>query len=96
MKKDPELYTFTSVCGRFDVTVRYNFCNRCNNASDHSFYDLINTYNITRYLHNPNGPAIINKETGEVQYWLNGENKTEITIHNAKFHNSLMDILDDN
>jgi hypothetical protein len=65
--------------------------------NNHKFFDLLNKYNLMQFCHNPTGPALINLETGNVHYLINGfvlspEEKNKM-IHNIGFNENLTTIL---
>lgn len=57
----------------WQFTVKVKFVQTCYWHESLSFYDLMSKTNITDYLHNTVGPAVINLDTGEIEYWDNGK-----------------------
>lgn len=92
-----ELYTFKTCCGRYQITVKGSFLQRCRTPSDWDTYDLNNQFGMAKFIHNPSGPAIIDFEHNLVQYWLDGKHLTreegEKIAHQFHFNNKLMDVL---
>lgn len=64
-------------------------------ASQQSVYDLMTKHNMSKYLHNITGPALINKESGEEQYWIDGVNTTKSHIVAREMKKDIMDILNE-
>lgn len=77
---------------RYVVYVESKFLDRIGECRD--FYTLIHTYRIRDYLHNDSGPAILDTETGNVQYFIHGEPASEKDIHNMLFTNRANDLLE--
>ena len=67
-------YTFETDGYRF--TVKYQFFDKYKNypvVFSENVYNLMTTYQLASYLHNPNGPAIENIKTGQKQYFIDGK-----------------------
>ena len=89
-----ETHTFTSICGRFQFTVKGDFIKKCD-PNEFDVYDLMTKHQMASYLHNPAGPAIVHLHTGMTQYFVNGKqlNKEDAKKieHSYKFNNKLME-----
>jgi hypothetical protein len=97
-----DIYTFTTKDKKFQFSVKHVFYQRFANVNDFPIgdepvYSLMTKYKMAEYLHNPSGPAIINKETGIMSYWINGKQLSEKDgkriQHEADFNNNIQDIL---
>jgi hypothetical protein len=89
--------TFTSVCGKFEFTVKSSFFGQSGVTKETPIYQMFQNYKLAENLHNPNGPAMRHFETGHKEYFINGircDEETEKKIeHNMNFNNKFMDIL---
>lgn len=89
-----EIHTFTSICGRFQFTVKGDFIKRCN-VKEFDVYDLMTKHKMVDYLHNPAGPAIVHLKTGRTEYFINGKQlkkeDAEKIAHNYTFNNKMVD-----
>ncbi len=66
--------------------------------SEQTVYDLMNpngSYQLYNYLHNSIGPALINYESGEKQYWMNGKNVTKQKMNSIQFKSDIDSILNE-
>ena len=96
-----DTFTFNDSSGRFTFTVKFSFKKKFWDIPPNYFdpYYLNTEYDLPKYLHNPQGPAIIDNETGNVQYWIDGkllnEEDSKKIAHNVKFNTNLMDILNE-
>lgn len=62
---------------QFEIWVKPEFLTLCDVKTIHLF-DMMKDYDLWRYLHNENGPALINHMIkGETVYILNGKPATE-------------------
>lgn len=100
MKESGELYTFLDCSGQFQFTVKTEFLNRCYRPNDYDTYTLNNTYYITKWLHNPSGPAVVDTVNKTQQWWINGklipQEEAERMMHRLKFNDKLLnDVLAD-
>jgi hypothetical protein len=61
--------------------------------NEKSAFDLFKDHKLYDFIHNENGPAIVNHQNGEVNYIVNGKPATEEEIqrikHNTDFNDRL-------
>lgn len=72
MNPSKQTVTFTTNCGRFQFTVKKEFLDRADVALT-PVYRVVTEYNLPKYLHNTTGPATVNLETGNVEYYKDGK-----------------------
>lgn len=91
--------TFTSCDGFFTVTVTTEFFNNCAEYEKRDMWDLINQYDLIKYLHNETGPALIDHKSQQYEYFINGKTVSEEMIkemqHTQKFNSKLEDLLNE-
>lgn len=75
--------TFVSHEG-FQFTVKNEFVKKVD-VTRWSTYELMSNYEMMKFLHNPNGPALVVLETGHKEYWLDGK-KVEPETHERMAH----------
>ena len=54
-----ETYTFEDVTGKFTLTVKKDFLNKCQEPPKYTINELNKDFNMLTYLHNETGPALI-------------------------------------
>ncbi len=90
-------YTFYDASKQFLLTVKSEFLNRCWLPSAYDVYTLNTEYFLSKFLHNPTGPAIVDVINGINQYWINGKRLTdedgETFALRAKYEDKLMDLI---
>lgn len=83
--------TFITADGKFQFTVRTEFVKKHARATETSdATQLLTEYNMLQYLHNPEGPAIVDLKTGAIDYFVNGrcinqDRQVTINIESALF-----------
>jgi hypothetical protein len=66
--------TFISNCGRFQFTIKPEFeLKKMIRVEDWSVYELMSKFDMSKYLDNPSGPAILNFTDNNCEYWIEGE-----------------------
>ncbi len=92
-----ETISFKSADSKFICTVKSSFAQKVD-GSNINAYELVNDWNLGQYLHNPIGPALINLQSGEEHYFLDGrqlnEKDSEKIIQVRNFNNNLNSILE--
>lgn len=59
---------------KYKITVKNEFFNNVKESIENcNFYYLVRKYNLIHYMHNENGPAIINLNNGYSDYFINGK-----------------------
>lgn len=91
--------TFNSSCGRFTFTAFTSFVEKHPEAIGHDVYDLMVRFDLKKYLHNDAGPAIIDNQSGNVDFWMNGKKVDNVTAgkieHQQIFNKEIDKILND-
>ena len=81
--------TFVDYSETSQYTVRRSFLEICPNPRLYGPWDLHNKFSIQDYLHNPEGPAVVDLVTKECRYFLDGKElskeHSERLIHNQSF-----------
>jgi hypothetical protein len=99
-----DIYTFTTHDNKFQFSVKFSFyskffANTSLKPEQEQLYVLMNKYGMASYLHNSHGPAIIYKETGKMEYFINGKQLSEKDgqrlQHEVDFNNNIAEILND-
>lgn len=89
--------TFVTPDDKFQISILASAASKI--PTDENMYELINKYNLTRYLHNENDYAILDKQTNTGTYWLKGvlipDKEFEARLHNARFHKKVEDFLNE-
>ena len=96
-----DVWSFKDCTGAYTFTAKIKFKKKCYQPEDYDVYNLNTLFNMSQYLHNPVGPAII-KPNGEVEYWMDGVNLTfcdkdaaNVIENYYKFNDKLLDIIND-
>lgn len=91
--------TFTTENGRFTVSILVTFIERNQRFNPdlltENMYDLVNRYNIQKYLHNEIGPAIIDHKNNVVQFWIKGKQLDKETAEKMQYRISFDNKFDD-
>lgn len=97
-----EYIKFTSMCGNHELCMKPEFYEANPTIKDVTktpLFTLFTDHNLTKFLHNPTGPAILVKKNGNKQYLINGIalNPDEIKKleHSAQFNQNLTEIITD-
>lgn len=90
-----ETHTFITADGRFQFTVDYAFYKRWKNSDiwSEDVYNLMTMFNLSSYLHNPIGPAIVDLATGYCTYFVNGKQLGEEEGKKLQFNSDFNDHL---
>lgn len=91
--------TFESVCKSFRFTCKEQFIKKNGEiVIQEPVYNLMTSYKLKDYLHNPQGPAIEYLLTGTSSYWINGKSVSqadgEKMAHDYKFHTKFDSMLE--
>lgn len=84
-----ESYTFISSCNSFQFTIKSKFLDRYGiDPKTERVYILMTQYNLKDYLHNQEGPAIIDLNTRQESYYIDGKfvNPNDGTKLSQKFN----------
>lgn len=91
--------TFRTHDGDFTVTVKTEFCQNSPNYETTHMFDLLNQFDLIKYLHNETGPALIDHKANQSEYFLNGKTVSEEMIkemqHTQKFNEKLETLLEE-
>lgn len=89
-------YTFNDKEKKFQLTVSKDFLETCPNPEKYTHQQLNADFYMFRYLHNPDGPAVIRLRDGRKEYVLNttflnveDPETMEKIIHKEKFQGRL-------
>lgn len=77
-------YTFKDKDQRYELSVKTEFLQKCPKPEDYTAFELNEQFYMWKYLHNPDGPAIIRFDQKDKddptqprhEYWINGESYT--------------------
>lgn len=87
--------TFVSDEG-FQFTVKNEFVKKVD-VTRWSTYELMTTYDMMKYLHNPNGPALVILSTGHKEFWIDGKQLEKVAaeqlLHTTEFNEKMKDII---
>ncbi len=90
-------YTFYDSSRQFLITVKTEFLHRCFDPATHDVYDLNTQYLLSKFLHNPAGPAVVDTFTGLNQYWIDGkrlsDKDSEQFSARIRYEGKLMDLI---
>ena len=75
---------FFSSSGEYRYSVTLEFLTICPFPERATDRELFCTYSITKYLHNPHGPAFVHIPTGYEEYWKNGQELSDAARERAQ------------
>jgi hypothetical protein len=87
--------TFITKDKKFEFTVKSEFYDQVPNPEEFPAYDIMVEKQVHNFLHNPNGPAIVQLETKEEAYFLDGKEVSEEEAKKIKHAGQFNDRLDD-
>ena len=94
-----ESFKFTTVDGKFEMSVKSTFLKVCEKPSEVKLMDLLTVHRVNQYFHNTTGPAITRKRDNYMEYWLDGKKVSEEEgkriEHEFNFNNKVMSIISD-
>lgn len=93
-----EVFTFNDKQNNFQITIKSEYLKTIPNPAEYAFADLLTQHNMSPFLHNPHGPAILVIKNKHEEYWLDGKKVSPEVAdkikHNTAFHEELVEILD--
>ena len=96
-KTNVEVFKFT--IKNIDMFVKKDFQTACPNWEKEPVENIALEYNVEDYIHNIEGPAVINNNTNEVLYYINGKlmekDEWEKERHKVIFNNKMENIVNE-
>ena len=94
-----EVYTFTTKCDKFVISVKPEFLKECNKPEEIDLFLLLTKHKIVQHFHNPSAPALCRKKDNYQEYWIDGkkldEKDAKLIEHNYKFNDKLMNTINE-
>jgi hypothetical protein len=94
-----DVFSFVSGDGKMEFTVKTAFKEKCPDPEKHKIYELMTTFKLNQYLHNPAGPAMVRLKDNRQEYWIDGQILTQEQgaklCHNFNFKNKLQDTINE-